>query len=103
MYEFMHSYGLELQPSNYEEAREILDGFHAIDQRAQEEQHGYQSEEDQDKEYDEQEAWEYQYYEQEFWEEKQTSEDSGDQDECEHEFSVWEYEDELGTSEEYSD
>lgn len=70
MYEFMHSYGLELQPSNYEEAREILDGFHAIDQRAWEEQHGYQSEEDWDEEYDEQEAWEYQYYEQEFWEEK---------------------------------
>lgn len=103
MHEFMHSYGLKLQSSNYEEAREILDGFREIDQRAWEEQYGYQSDEDWDEEYDEQGAWKYQYYEQEFWEEKYTSEDSVDQDECEREFSVWECEDELGASEEYSE
>lgn len=64
MHEFVHSYGLKSQPSNYEEARDSPNGFREIGQHAWDEQHGYQSDEDWD-EYDEQESWEFQYYEKE--------------------------------------
>ncbi|BCR86352.1 uncharacterized protein ACHE_30339A [Aspergillus chevalieri] len=104
MHEFLHSHSLKLQPGSYEEAREILDGFREIDQRAWEEQHGYQSEEDWDEEYyDEQEALEYQYYEQELLEERYNSEEYGDEGEYGQDVSVWGYEDEIGASEEYSE
>ena len=87
MHDFMRSYDLKTwEPNDYETAKQILEGFREMDQKAWEGQYSYHGEVEQEYYQDdhcndkhdeqvawnsyhnEQEAWENQYYEQEAWE-----------------------------------